>query len=81
MTYGEFISTPYSVGIDAGVDALLHMSRYELGVIPDELQRPLVDDPRAAGSHYGLRLRGASAAQRSALSQLRATSSLRIMQR
>jgi hypothetical protein len=45
ITYGEFVSTPYSVGIDAGVDALLHMSRYELGVIPDELQRPLVDDP------------------------------------
>ena len=45
VTYGEFVSTPYAVGIDAGVDALLHMSRYELGVIPDELQRPLVDDP------------------------------------
>ena len=45
VTYGEFISTPYRVGIDAGVDALLHMGRYELGVIPDELQRPLVDDP------------------------------------
>jgi hypothetical protein len=44
VTYGEFISTPYRVGIDAGVDALLHMGRYELGVIPDELQRPLVDD-------------------------------------
>lgn len=45
VTYGEFVSTPYQVGIEAGVDALLHMSRYELGVIPDELQRPLVDDP------------------------------------
>ena len=45
VTYGEFISTPYTVGIEAGVDALLHMSRYELGVVPDELQRPLVDDP------------------------------------
>ena len=50
VTYGEFISTPYTVGIDAGVDALLHMSRYELGVIPDELQRPLVDDPYGAAS-------------------------------
>jgi hypothetical protein len=50
VTYGEFISTPYSVGIDAGVDALLHMSRYELGVIPDELQRPLVDDPYGAAA-------------------------------
>jgi len=45
VTYGEFVSTPYAVGIEGGVDALLHMSRYELGVIPDELQRPLVDDP------------------------------------
>jgi hypothetical protein len=45
VTYGEFVSTPYSVGIEAGVDALLHMSRYELGLTPDELQRPLVDDP------------------------------------
>ena len=45
VTYGEFASTPYRVGIEAGVDALLHMGRYELGVIPDELQHPLVDDP------------------------------------
>src|ERR1017187_5316118 len=45
ITYGEFVATPYQVGIESGVDALLHMSRYELGVIPDELQRPLVDDP------------------------------------
>jgi hypothetical protein len=45
VTYGEFVSTPYQVGIEAGVDVLLHMSRYELGVVPDELQRPLVDDP------------------------------------
>lgn len=43
VTYGEFISTPYTVGIESGVDVLLHMSRYELGVVPDELQRPLVD--------------------------------------
>src|ERR1017187_8116488 len=43
VTYGEFISTPYNVGIEAGVDSLLHMSRYELGVVPDELQWPLVD--------------------------------------
>jgi hypothetical protein len=45
ITYGEFVSTPYRVGIEAGVDALLHMSRYELGVVPDELQAPLVEDP------------------------------------
>jgi hypothetical protein len=45
ITYGEFISTPYRVGIQEGVDALLHMGRYELGVIPDELQQPLGEDP------------------------------------
>jgi hypothetical protein len=44
-TYGEFVATPYDVGDEAGVDVLVHMGRYELGVIPDELQRPLVDDP------------------------------------
>jgi hypothetical protein len=45
VTYGEFVATPYRVGIEAGVDALLHMGRYELGEIPNELQRPLVQDP------------------------------------
>jgi hypothetical protein len=45
MTYGEFVSTPYRVGIEAGVDALVQMGHYELGAIPDELQKPLVDDP------------------------------------
>jgi hypothetical protein len=55
VTYGEFISTPYKVGIAAGVDALLHMSRYELGVVPDELQQPLMEDPEgsAARTAYG----------------------------
>ncbi len=50
VTYGEFVATPYNVGVEAGVDALLHMGRYELGVIPDELQRPLVDDPYGAAA-------------------------------
>jgi Amidohydrolase family len=45
VTYGEFVATPYQVAVEAGVDALLHMGRYELGVVPDELQRPLVEDP------------------------------------
>jgi hypothetical protein len=49
-TYGEFVATPYRVGIEAGVDALLHMGRYELGEIPDELQRPLVEDPEGAAA-------------------------------
>jgi len=55
ITYGEFVSTPYKVAIQAGVDALLHMSRYELGVIPDELQQPLMDDPEGSASRtaYG----------------------------
>ncbi|MGO9776992.1 MAG: amidohydrolase family protein [Terracidiphilus sp.] len=43
-TYGEFVATPYNVGVEAGVDVLVHMGRYELGVIPDELERPLVED-------------------------------------
>lgn len=45
VTYGEFVATPYRVGVEAGVDALLHMGYYELGYIPDELQRPLATDP------------------------------------
>ena len=45
VTYGDFVATPYRVGVEAGVDALIHMDHYDLGVIPDELQRPLVDDP------------------------------------
>jgi hypothetical protein len=53
-TYGAFAATPYKVGIEAGVDALLHMSRYPLGAIPNELQRPLVTDPTgtAASTAY-----------------------------
>jgi hypothetical protein len=45
VTYGEFVATPYTVGVEAGVDNLLHMEDYDLGVVPDELQRPLVEDP------------------------------------
>ena len=50
VTYGEFVSTPYKVAVEAGADALLHMGRYELGVIPDELQAPLVDDPEGTAA-------------------------------
>lgn len=50
VTYGNFVSTPYRVGIEAGVDVLLHMGSYELGVIPDELQQPLVSDPYGAAA-------------------------------
>lgn len=54
VAYGEFAATPYQVGIEAGVDALVHMGRYELGVVPDELQRPLTTDPEgtAASTAY-----------------------------
>ena len=45
VTYGVFGATPYRVGVEAGVDALPEMDRYVLGVVPDELQRPLIDDP------------------------------------
>lgn len=45
VTYGIFVATPYRVGVEAGVDALPRMDRYDLGVIPDELQSPLVDGP------------------------------------
>ncbi len=45
VTYGIFVATPYRVGVEAGVDALPQMDRYDLGVIPDELQQPLIDDP------------------------------------
>jgi hypothetical protein len=45
VTYGEFVSTPYRVAIEAGIDVLLHADAYDLGVIPDELQTPLVEDP------------------------------------
>jgi hypothetical protein len=50
VTYGEFVSTPYKVGVEAGVDVLVHTGRYELGVIPDELQRPLVEDSEGSGA-------------------------------
>jgi len=51
VTYGQFVSTPYRVGIEAGVDALVGMDHYDLGVIPDELQRPLVDDPDGSSAN------------------------------
>ena len=59
-TYGDFVATPYDVGVEAGVDALVHMGSYELGVLPEELERPLVEDaegPAATTAHdYAERL-------------------------
>ncbi len=46
VTYGDFVATPYGVAVQAGVDALLHMDHYLLGVLPTELQTPLVDEPQ-----------------------------------
>jgi hypothetical protein len=51
ITYGQFVSTPYRVGIESGVDALVGMDHYDLGVIPDELQSPLVDDPDGSAAN------------------------------
>jgi len=48
ITYGEFNATPYSDAISDGIDVLLHMSRYELGLIPSRLQEPLLRDPEGA---------------------------------
>ena len=48
ITYGEFIATPYADALMDGVDVLLHMSRYELGLIPSRLHEPLVRDPFGA---------------------------------
>jgi hypothetical protein len=50
VTYGELVSTPYRVAVAADIDVLLHAERYDLGVIPDELQTPLVEDPDGAAA-------------------------------
>jgi Amidohydrolase family len=50
VTYGQLVSTPYRVAIEAGIDVLLHAKNYDLGVIPDELQTPLVEDPDGASA-------------------------------
>ncbi len=49
-TYGEFVATSYSEAIGEGVSLLLHMTRYELGMIPDEMQRGLAADPEGPGA-------------------------------
>ncbi len=55
VTYGEFAATPYHSGVENGVDALLHMSRYELGMAPAELLPRLAaepDGPAADHAYY-----------------------------
>lgn len=54
VVYGDFMATPDRVGDEAGVDALLHMDRFILGVIPKELQSPLVDDPLGSSAATAL---------------------------
>ena len=46
-TYGEFISTPYADALADGVSVLLHMTRYELGLVPLSLQEALVAHPES----------------------------------
>ena len=51
VAYGEFIATTCGQGIEDGVDALLHMSRYELGLAPAALFRsPDVAEGRNPGA-------------------------------
>jgi hypothetical protein len=45
ITYGNLVATPDRVAVQANMDALLHMDHYILGVLPTELQTPLVSDP------------------------------------
>ncbi len=54
-TYGVFAATPVRLAVSSNVDTLVHMGRYEIGVIPDELQQPLADDAYDAASRtaYG----------------------------
>ena len=55
-TYGEFISTPYASGIRAGVGSLLHMTRFELGLAPENLIDAAATDPRRTGRQPRLRV-------------------------
>src|SRR5258708_38019381 len=48
ITDGQFSATPYAGGLKDGVDVLVHMTRYVLGLIPSRLQEPLVQDPDGA---------------------------------
>lgn len=46
IAYGELISTPYVEALSFGVDSLLHMTRYEFGLLPPAIQQPLVENPQ-----------------------------------
>ena len=47
-TYGEFIATPYEAGIAGHVSTLLHMTRFELGLVP--FDPGLASDPEGKPS-------------------------------
>lgn len=51
-TYGEFISTPYQVGLDAGTTTLLHMTRFELGLVPADPELATDPEGKAANRAY-----------------------------
>ena len=44
-TIGELGYTSYEDGIDAGIDAFVHTTRYSLDVAPDPLARAVADEP------------------------------------
>jgi imidazolonepropionase-like amidohydrolase len=44
-TIGEFGLTTYAEGVEAGVNALVHTSRYSLDLAPPELRKALIEDP------------------------------------
>ena len=51
-TYGEFIATPYATGIAAGVTTLLHMTRFELGLVTQGPALALDPEGEAARKAY-----------------------------
>ncbi len=44
-TIGELALTTYPQGMDAGLDAFVHTTRYSLGMAPDELRRGVAKEP------------------------------------
>jgi hypothetical protein len=56
VTYGEFIATPYVDAIAEGVTLLLHMTRYELGLVPRERQLQLAAEPEGKSAKEAYKL-------------------------
>ena len=55
VTIGELGETTYRQGIEAGIDAFVHSSRYALDLVPPELRAAVVADPfgPVARGEYG----------------------------